>query len=68
MDTFLAQALAKFIERSYGNYKTTIAGLCSATVTAVGAYAPFVPAKYHGLVIAVGAFLGLLAAALGKDK
>lgn len=67
MNAFLAQILAQMIERSFGNYKTTIAGICAATVTAVGAYAPFVPAKYHGAVIAGGAFVGLVSAALSKD-
>lgn len=67
MNCFLAQIAAQMIDRSFGNYKTTIAGLCSANMTAVGAYAPFVPANYHGAVIAGGTFVGLLSAALSKD-
>lgn len=67
MNNFIAQLAAQFIERSFANYKTTITGLCAATVTAIGAYAPFVPAKYHGVVIAVGLALGSLTAALSKD-
>jgi hypothetical protein len=68
MDNFLAQIVANFIERSCGSYKTTVAGLIAAAVTSVGAFTPFVPPKYHAAVIAAGAFLGLVAGAMGKDK
>lgn len=68
MQQIFANILASLIERSFGNYRLTITGIVAALATSVGAFAPVVPEQYKPYLIAGGAFLGLLAGALGYDK
>jgi hypothetical protein len=63
-----AKMIASIIERSCKNYKTTIMGIVAALASALAVYAKAVHPTYAEPLIAIGAFLGLLAGALGYDS
>lgn len=63
----LAKIIASIIERSCKNYKTTIMGVVAALASGLAVYTNAVHPSYAEPLIAVGAFLGLLAGALGYD-
>ena len=63
----IGNIVAFFIERFFGSYVTTIAGILGASATCIGAFCPFVPPHYAPYVTLLGATITAVVGALAHD-